>query len=238
MQRVEASEHVDRDPEGSFPGRRSVRDHLVEGRSFEERTEGPRHAFRRLDLRRQDEPGPHGALLVRRRERAGQRLGQLLDDDGGAVRSLRAEHAEDSAAVGDDPVDVDPIQDRRTLDGVASHQRLQRCLEEGDPRGIGIARVGAEARARSRPDRSQPRLDMSVLQRFDLALARRHDRSQVPGDLRHLFLDHLEVVGAHRHGAQRRTSPGRSPSVAGTAGARSRPPRLPVRASSGPHRPS
>ena len=40
------------------------------------------------------------------------------------------------------------------------------------------------------------------LQRFDLTLARRHDRSQIPGDLRHLFLDHLEVVGAHRHGSQ------------------------------------
>ncbi len=163
---------------------------------------------------------------------AGQWLSQFLDHDGGAVRSLRAEHAEDSAAVGDDPVDVDPVQDRRTLDGVASHQRLQRSLEEGVARGIGIARIGAEAPARPR------RLVMSVLQRFDLTLARRHDRSQIPGDLRHLFLDHLEVVGAHRHGSQGGRHPdGPHPSLEpqerDLAHHVSR-----VRASSRPHRPS
>jgi hypothetical protein len=129
VQRVQGTEDVDGDPEGSSP-RRSVREHLVEGRPFEERTEGPRHARHRLDLGRQDQPGPRGAPFVCRGERAGPRPGQLLDDDGGTARSVRAEPAHDPGSVGDHPVEADPIQDRRDLDGVASHS-----ASPGMPRG-------------------------------------------------------------------------------------------------------
>ena len=97
----------------------------IEGVARDVGPEDPDHAAVDLDLGRQDQPRPHGALGIRGWERSDLARGELLEHDGGSGRDLRGEPAERDAVFSEDAAGAHPFGDRRILRGAAGHQLLR-----------------------------------------------------------------------------------------------------------------
>jgi hypothetical protein len=117
---VERPKYVQADTDDSLERRSRCGPLHVERVPFDERTQDPNDAVGTLDVGGQDQPRPHGALRVRRRQAPDRAASHFLDDNRCAAGNLAPDAGHDRTTRPDHTVDLDPVTDRGDVGGVPS----------------------------------------------------------------------------------------------------------------------